>query len=46
MFAGVDERGMKNMDKEDILLARGNTSINHGQSNLIIDFNAVVKGYL
>lgn len=46
MFAGVDERGMKEMDKEDILLARGKTSINQGCSNLIIDFNAVVKGYL
>lgn len=46
MFAGVDERGMKEMDKEDILLARGNTSINQGHSKLIIDFNAVVKGYL
>ncbi|KAL3470923.1 Argonaute complex, subunit Arb1 [Aspergillus californicus] len=46
MFAGVDDRDMKGMDKDEILLARGQTSVNQDNSHLPIDFNAVVKGYL
>lgn len=46
MFAGVDEREMQEMDSEQILIARGQTSISQDRSDLDIDFNDVVKGYL
>ncbi|PLB47241.1 hypothetical protein P170DRAFT_363673 [Aspergillus steynii IBT 23096] len=46
MFAGVDEQDMKEMDNEQILIARAQTSINHEKLNLLVDFDAVVKGYL
>ncbi|KAF7116867.1 hypothetical protein CNMCM5793_005448 [Aspergillus hiratsukae] len=46
MFTGTDQRDLKEMDSEQILLARAQTSIAQERSNLQIDFNAVVKGYL
>ncbi|PLB42108.1 uncharacterized protein BDW47DRAFT_121898 [Aspergillus candidus] len=46
MFQGVEDRDMKDMDAEDILVARGQATINHDHSRLEIDFNAVVKGFL
>ncbi|KKK22982.1 hypothetical protein AOCH_002690 [Aspergillus ochraceoroseus] len=46
MFVGSDDRDFKNMDSEQILLARGQTSIKDDHSKLPVDFNAVVKGYL
>lgn len=46
MFAGVDERDMKEMDNEQILNVRAQTSIDHEKENLLVDFDAVVRGYL
>jgi hypothetical protein len=46
MFTGTDQRDLKEMDSEEILMARAQTSIAQEQLNLQIDFNAVVKGYL
>lgn len=46
MFAGVDERTLKEMDSEQIMIARGQASIAKEREHLGIDFNAVVKGYL
>ncbi|KAH1278392.1 hypothetical protein KXV95_005573 [Aspergillus fumigatus] len=46
MFTGTDQRNLKEMDSEGVLLARAQTSIAQEQLNLQIDFNAVVKGYL
>ncbi|KAF7158469.1 hypothetical protein CNMCM5623_003472 [Aspergillus felis] len=46
MFTGMDQRDLKEMDGEEILLARAQTSIAQEKLNLQIDFNAVVKGYL
>ena len=46
MFAGTDDRGLKEMDNEQILLARGKTAISEDTSHLTIDFDAVVKGFL
>lgn len=45
-FAGTDDRELKQMDSDQILLARGQTSISKENSHLPIDFNAVVKGFL
>ncbi|KAL4943246.1 hypothetical protein BDV06DRAFT_234870 [Aspergillus oleicola] len=46
MFAGIDDRGLREMDNEQILLARGKAAISEDISHLTIDFDAVVKGYL
>ncbi|KAL2796317.1 Argonaute complex, subunit Arb1 [Aspergillus keveii] len=46
MFAGSDDRDLKEMDSEQILLARARTAIKQENSNLAIDFDAVVKGFL
>ena len=46
MFACVDERTLKEMDSEQIMIARGQASIAKEREHLGIDFNAVVKGYL
>ncbi|KAL4982779.1 Argonaute complex, subunit Arb1 [Aspergillus falconensis] len=46
MFVGTDDRGLKELDNDTILLARGQTAIDRGRANLPIDFNAVVKGFL
>lgn len=46
MFAGVDDREMQEMDSEQIMLFRGQTSIEEDRSDQPIDFDAVVKGYL
>lgn len=46
IFAGVDDREMQEMDSEQIMLFRGQTSIEEDRSEQPIDFDAVVKGYL
>lgn len=47
MFAGVDHKDMKDMDSEQILIARmGQTSIKSERAKLPIDFDAVVRGFL
>ncbi|KAL5341636.1 Argonaute complex, subunit Arb1 [Aspergillus crustosus] len=46
MFAGTDNRDLKEMDKDEILQARGRTSVNKDFAHLTIDFNAVVTGFL
>lgn len=48
MFPGVDRHDMEEVDKEDILIAKGELQSNSAQerSKLAIDFNLVVKGYL
>lgn len=46
MFTGVEDRELQEMDKEQILLMKGQTSIDKDRTSLLIDFNAVVKGYL
>jgi hypothetical protein len=46
MFAGSDDRDLKEMDSEQILLARARTAIKQENSNLAIDFDAVVRGFL
>ncbi|KAE8149153.1 Argonaute complex, subunit Arb1 [Aspergillus avenaceus] len=46
MFAGVDNRELQQMDSEQILVAKGQTSIRDDHSHLPIDFDAVAKGYL
>lgn len=46
MFGGLDNRDLENMDKEQILVAKGQASIGYDSANLDIDFNAVVRGYL
>ncbi|KAA8652490.1 hypothetical protein EYZ11_005203 [Aspergillus tanneri] len=46
MFAGMDDKELQEMDSEQVLVARGQTSIKREQLNLSVDFNAVVKGYL
>ena len=46
MFGGVDQRELQDMNNEEILQIKGQTSIDDERSNLSIDFNAVVKGYL
>lgn len=46
MFAGVDDREMQNMDGEQVMMHRAQTSIEDERSELPVDFDAVVKGYL
>lgn len=46
MFGGMDERELQQLDNEQILVTRGQASIAQDRSDLEIDFNAVVKGYL
>lgn len=46
MFAGVDQRELEDMDKEQILAARAQAWINSDRSKMLIDFDAVVRGYL
>ncbi|KAL2821691.1 Argonaute complex, subunit Arb1 [Aspergillus granulosus] len=46
MFAGSDNRDLKEMDSEQILRARARTAISQESSHLAIDFDAVVKGFL
>ncbi|KAL4821361.1 Argonaute complex, subunit Arb1 [Aspergillus spinulosporus] len=46
MFAGTDDRGLKELDNDMFLLARGQTAIHRDRTNLPIDFNTVVKGFL
>ncbi|KAL2862371.1 uncharacterized protein BJX67DRAFT_385738 [Aspergillus lucknowensis] len=46
MFAGSDDRDLNELDHDQILLARGRTTIDQNKSSLTVDFNAVVTGYL
>ncbi|KAE8351542.1 Argonaute complex, subunit Arb1 [Aspergillus coremiiformis] len=46
MFAGVDERGLQQLDSEQVLIVKGQTNIPQECEKLPVDFNAVVKGYL
>lgn len=46
MFQGVEDRDMKNMDSEDVLVARGQATVDHDHWHLEVDFDAVVKGFL
>jgi hypothetical protein len=46
MFAGSDDRDLKELDSEQILLARARTAIKRENSHLAIDFDTVVKGFL
>ncbi|KAL4931581.1 uncharacterized protein BDV17DRAFT_240034 [Aspergillus undulatus] len=46
MFAGIDDRGLKELDNDQILLARGKTAVNDDYAHLTIDFDAVVRGFL
>jgi hypothetical protein len=46
MFAGTADHGLKELDNDAILLARGQTAIHRDRANLPIDFNVVVKGFL
>lgn len=46
MFAGTDDHGLRVLDNDAILLARGQTAIHQDRANLLIDFNFVVKGFL
>lgn len=46
MFTGTDKRELEEMDKDEILVAKGQTSIDKERADLPIDFNAVVKAYL
>ncbi|KAL4919790.1 Argonaute complex, subunit Arb1 [Aspergillus aurantiobrunneus] len=46
MFAGTNDRDLKELDNDQVLLARGQTAVSQDYSHLTIDFNAVVKGYL
>ena len=46
MFAGSDQNDLQDLDSEQILQARTQTSIPRDTANLTIDFDAVVRGYL
>lgn len=46
MFAGVDDREIQGMDKEQIMLVKAQESIKQDHAELAIDFNAVVTSYL
>ncbi|KAE8415146.1 Argonaute complex, subunit Arb1 [Aspergillus pseudocaelatus] len=46
MFTGVDEQELQQLDSEQALIAKGQTNIRQECTKLIVDFNAVVKGYL
>ncbi|RJE17651.1 hypothetical protein PHISCL_10012 [Aspergillus sclerotialis] len=46
MFGSVDQRELKDMSNEEILQIKGQTSIEDERSNMLIDFDAVVRGYL
>jgi len=43
---GVGAQEVKEMDKDDALRARSKTAVFLTQSELEVDFNAVVRGYL
>ncbi|GAQ44376.1 hypothetical protein AtubIFM55763_011394 [Aspergillus tubingensis] len=46
MFGGLDGRDLQQMDSEQILQARSMTSVGKDRSNLTVDFDAVVRGFL
>ncbi|KAL4887534.1 Argonaute complex, subunit Arb1 [Aspergillus karnatakaensis] len=46
MFAGTDNRDLKEMDSDEIMQARGRTNIDQEFAHLTIDFDAVAKGFL
>jgi argonaute siRNA chaperone (ARC) complex subunit Arb1 len=45
-FGGLDNHDLEDLDKEQILLARSQTTIVEERSKLQIDFDTVAKGYL
>ncbi|RAK87965.1 hypothetical protein BO79DRAFT_266717 [Aspergillus costaricaensis CBS 115574] len=46
MFGGLDGRDLQQLDSEEILQARAMTSVGKDRSNLTVDFDAVVRGFL
>ena len=46
MFQGNDQRGLQDMEAEDILTATAQSVIPTDRSHWIIDFELVAKGYL
>ncbi|OXV06483.1 hypothetical protein Egran_05749 [Elaphomyces granulatus] len=46
VFGGLDNHDLEDLDKEQILLARSQTTIVEERSKLKIDFDTVAKGYL
>lgn len=46
MFGGLDGRDLQQLDSEQILQARAMTSVGKDKSNLAVDFDAVVRGFL
>ncbi|PWY73910.1 hypothetical protein BO83DRAFT_436985 [Aspergillus eucalypticola CBS 122712] len=46
MFGGLDGRDLQQLDSEQILQARAMTSVGKDRSNLTVDFDAVVRGFL
>ncbi|GAD97132.1 conserved hypothetical protein [Paecilomyces variotii No. 5] len=46
MFTGVDQRELEDMDKDQILAAKAQSWINSERSKMLIDFDAVARGYL
>jgi hypothetical protein len=46
LFAGVTEKELREMDKENIIAARTQTGIGIDKLHIEIDFDLVVKGFL
>ncbi|OJJ70612.1 hypothetical protein ASPBRDRAFT_180704 [Aspergillus brasiliensis CBS 101740] len=46
MFGGLADRDLQELDSEQILQARTMTSVGKDRSNLAVDFDAVVRGFL
>ncbi|OOF97110.1 hypothetical protein ASPCADRAFT_143276 [Aspergillus carbonarius ITEM 5010] len=46
MFGGVDNHDLQALDSEQILQARALANIRRDKSNLTVDFDAVVRGFL
>lgn len=46
MFTGTDKRELEEMDKDETLVAKSQTSIDKERADLSIDFSSVVKAYL
>lgn len=46
MFGGMDERELHQLDSEQILVTRGQASIAQERSDMEVDFDVVVRGYL
>lgn len=46
MFGGMDERELQQLDSEQILVTQGQASIAQERSDMEVDFDVVVRGYL